>query len=188
MANRDTPSGARPVGHLTGGLVRPAMEPFAFADDYATATYSGDFVKLLDTGVIARAAAGDELLGVFYGVQYKTDNGEYVFSKHWPAAQSASEIKAFVYSDPNIIYEIQHDSDSATPAAADVGLCYDIVATAGSTVFQVSREEIDTSTGLTASGQLRQIGFVERADNEIGEFAKALVVINEHIYRGTDGI
>jgi len=186
MANRDTPMGARPVGHLSGGLVR--ANEFKIADDYATAIYSGDFVKLAADGTIQRAATGDELLGVFAGVRYKDDTGEYFFKKHWPASQSASEIKAFVYDDPNIIYEMQHDSDGGNVAAADVGLMYDIVATAGDTLFNVSREEIDTSTGVTTTAQLRQIAIVDRADNEVGEFAKALVVINEHIYRGTDGI
>lgn len=186
MANRDTPFGARPVGHLSGGFVR--NNEFPVASGYATSIYSGDFVKLAADGTVQRAAAGDELLGVFAGVRYTQSDGKPIFEKKWTASTVAADAKALVYDDPGIIYEMQHDSVGGNVAAADVGLMYDIVATAGSDVYKVSREQIDTSTGVTTTAQLRQIAIVDRADNEIGASAKALVVINEHLYRGTDGI
>lgn len=186
MANRDTPFGAVPLNHAGGGLVRNSEYPMA--SGYATSIYMGDFVKLVAAGVVERAAAGDELLGVFKGVRYKDSEGNYVIAKHWPASTTATEIYALVYDDPNTVFLMQHDSDGGNPAAADVGLMYDILATAGDSTFKESREEIDTSTGGTATAQLRQIGFYKTPDNEVGQHAKALVVINEHIYRGTDGI
>ncbi len=50
MANLDAPNGAKPVRHLTGGVIR--AREWKIASGSSTAIFTGDFVKLLSTGYI----------------------------------------------------------------------------------------------------------------------------------------
>ena len=66
MANLDAPSGAKPLRHNSGGTIR--SKEYKIASGSSTNIFTGDFVKLLNTGYIDVAAAGNRLLGVFAGV------------------------------------------------------------------------------------------------------------------------
>ena len=80
MANVDAPNGAKPVRHLTGGQIR--AREWKIASGSSTSIFTGDFVKLLSTGYIDVAAAGNRLLGVFAGVKYTASDGTPTFSKY----------------------------------------------------------------------------------------------------------
>lgn len=184
MANRDAPMGLRPVYHLTGGLVRPAR--YKIASGYGTSIFSGDLVHLVGTGknVEAGDAATDApFVGVFYGVEYRNSSGEYVFSKYWPASTATlntDDAVAFVYDDPNIVYEVQADG-AAT--AGDIGQDADIAYTAGSTLTGLSKTELDYSD-IGTGDNLHILDIVDRADVEAGSTnVKLHVLINEHSYR-----
>ncbi len=84
MANLDAPNGAKPVRHLTGGVIR--AREWKIASGSSTAIFTGDFVKLLSTGYIDVAAAGNRLLGVFAGCKYTASDGTPKFAKYWPAS------------------------------------------------------------------------------------------------------
>ena len=62
MANLDAPSGAKPLRHNSGGTIR--SKEYKIASGSSTNIFTGDFVKLLNTGYIDVAAAGNRLLGV----------------------------------------------------------------------------------------------------------------------------
>ena len=67
MANVDAPNGAKPVRHLTGGVIR-ASEWKIIGDGNASSNiFTGDFVKLQSSGYITVADAGNRILGVFAG-------------------------------------------------------------------------------------------------------------------------
>ena len=74
MANVDAAFGARPVRHLTGGQIR--TNEYKIASGTSSNIFTGDFVKLLATGYIDVAAAGNRILGVFAGCQYTASDGE----------------------------------------------------------------------------------------------------------------
>ena len=80
--------------------------------------------------------------------------------------QGSADAKAFVYADPNIAYEAQY---TGTPTQADIGKVHTISTTAGDSNMNRSKEGVTTTT---ASGIAKQVGFVERPDNSIGEFAR----------------
>ncbi len=163
MANRDQTTGAKPVG------------PCLRVEQYiaAAAIYPGDFVKQEAAGKVTVAAASDALVGV--ALSYASADGENVL----------------VANHPDQLFEVQAD-DSTVDNQTDIGLNYDIVATAGNSSYKRSNHELDASTqATTATLPLRLIRISRRADNALGEFAKCVVKINNHqlgSHTGTAGV
>lgn len=186
MPATSAPFGLRPHMSLpsgSGGMVARAY-PNAFASGYAANIFKGSAVKLLTDGTIAVSTAGDTAnLGVFAGVEYTTPTGR-VYSKHWPASTAATEIVAYVYDDPKIIYEIQVDG-ALTQAA--IGDCADFTTAAddtGSTLHGLSSATLSaTLVGAAASAQFRIVGLAPYPDNAFADaFPIVLVQFNEHVF------
>ena len=108
MANQDAAFGFRPVRHLTGGEIR--NNTYRITTNYDTALYQGQMVSHKTAGTIETVAANAIFLGVFNGCQY-TDptTGKPTWAKYYPASTNASDIEAYVFDDPQIIFEGQHD-------------------------------------------------------------------------------
>lgn len=179
MANLDAPNGFTPAYHLTGGTVRSSE--MRIADQYATSIFSGDLVKLVATGTIEVAAAGDSVVGVFAGCSYTAADGEVKFSKYWPASTDVkgAYATAYVYDDPKIVFRAQFDGASGI---ADIGQMADMVAGTGNTTTGRSGQEISSTTG-TATAQLRILDFVGSPGNDpASNNAEAFVQIVEHEY------
>lgn len=178
MANVDASFGLRPVRHLGGGQLR--TRKFSIASGYSTSIFKGDVVEL--TGAddnVARAAAGNgDNLGVFWGCRYVDATGSVVFGKYWPASTTATEIEAYVFVDPLIVYAVQGDG---TDAAANVGELADFIYTnAGNTTTGISGAELDTSTVAATGGSLRILGLAPYEGNAWGDNAVMEVQIAEH--------
>ena len=195
MANTDIVRGFKLVGTLHG---RPAQIRRYFIDD-STATFIGDAVKVGGgsdaagtTATVAQAAATNAILGVMVGVDKITgvaDADLNLYATHRPASKN---MYVWVCDDPDAIYEIQEDGVGATIAAGDIGLNADIVVAAGSATTGMSGMEVDIESKLTtATLQVKILGLVDRADNELAANAKLLVKINNHQYgshTGTAGV
>ena len=187
MANKDGAFGFRPVRHLTGGLIR--RNEYKIAANYGTAIYQGQCVIAVTAGGIEAAAAGNVIVGVFGGCFY-TDptSGKPTFNNYYPASTNASDIVAYVYDDPRIVFEVQHDG---TGTAAMNFSGFDLVGTGGSTLSGRSTQELDTSTSTT-SGQFKQIGISKDPNNSdvSAANANAYVVANvgEHTWLLTTAI
>ena len=160
MANKDAAFGFRPARHLTGGLIR--TNEYKIAANYGTALYHGQAVKAVAAGGIESCAAGEVVLGIFGGCFF-TDptTSKPTFSNYYPASTNASDIVAYVYDDPRIVFEVQHDG---TGTAAMNFSGFDLVGTGGSTLSGRSSQELDTSTSTT-SGQFKQIGISKDPNN-----------------------
>ena len=174
MANADTPKGFWPLRHLTGGTIRTSEQ--TIASGYATSIFRGDIVKLVAGGGIEVSAAGARSIGVFNGVEYTDAQGEVQFSKHWPASTVATNIKASVYSDPNITFGVQ---SAGSTVAADVGNLGDHVATAGNTRTGQSANELNGTTSTAYAG-FRGLGKIETPDNAYGTNVNLEVQLVEH--------
>ena len=188
MANQDAAFGFRPTRHLTGGQIR--TEEYAIAANYGTALYTGQVVEAVAAGGIEAAAAEDtQVAGVFGGVFY-TDptTSKPTWSAYYPASTNASDLKASVYADPNIVYEAQHDG---TGTAAMNNSAMDFVGVAGSTVTGQSTSELDTSDSGTG-GNFKQIGISTDPENSDTSTANvnAYCVFNTglHIFKLTTGV
>lgn len=158
MANADRPQGAR-----------PKEAPARLREYTAGGTiYPGDFVHLEADGKVDAAAAGESLIGV--AQSYATDGD-----------------KVKVWDDPQQIFVVQADG-ADIDAQTDIGLNYNIVATAGSTAYKASRMELDSDSGATTSTlPLKLLGIDERADNALGAQVDCLVKINNHILAAGTG-
>ena len=118
MANQDAAFGFRPTRHLTGGDI--TSEEYTIAANYGTAIYSGQVVEAVAGGGIEDAAAGDtQQLGVFGGCFY-TDptTSKPTYAAYYPASTNASDIVAYVYADPHIVFEAQHDGTGTAAMVA----------------------------------------------------------------------
>jgi len=180
MANVNGPFGLRPARHSTGGVIRASE--YSIASAYATSIFTGDVVEMTGTGTnIAKAAAENvDNIGVFAGCRYVDSQGKQQFSQYWPASTTASDIVAFVYDDPNIVFEAQCD----TLAAADIGALADWnVGTGSTTTGQSGLYVVASSTGTTGKA-LRLLQAKPSPDNAYGAYAKVEVVFAEHVMKG----
>jgi hypothetical protein len=199
MANTDRAFGMRPVKHLDGSPWNGQVSTYYVPASDGTAIYVGDPVKSGGTSgaagtvvygmsvegmaTVAVAAAGDALRGVVVGFSPLQSNLETLHR-----AASTARL-AYVVDSPDVVFEIQSDDGGAASAIADTGENADILYTAGSAVTGRSAVELDSSSHITATAQLRILGAVQRTDNEAGaNFVKLHVVINEHELKSTTGL
>ena len=183
MANKDAAFGFRPTRHLTGGEIR--TEEYTIAANHGTSIFTGQVVEAVAGGGIEQAAAGDtQQLGVFGGCFY-TDptSSKPTYSAFYPASTNASDIVAYVYADPHIVFEAQHDGTGT--AAMNHG-AMDFVGTSGSSTSGQSTSELDTSE-VGTDNQFKQIGISTDPDNSDTSSANcnAYCVFNvgEHVFK-----
>jgi len=187
MANQDAAFGFRPTRHLSGGEIR--TEEYAIAANHSTSIFSGQVVEAVAAGGIEQAAAGDtQQLGVFGGCFYTDPTTSKPTYKAFYSQVNTSDIVAYVYADPHIVFEAQHDG---TGTAAMNHSAFDFAGVSGSTTTGQSTSEIATSTSGT-SGGFKQIGISKDPDNSdtASANANAYVVFNtgEHVYKLTTGV
>ncbi len=187
--NVDRPNGLIPRRHGTGGTPG-RMTAYAIADQLPSDIFSGDPVKTTGLGNalngvanIDVCAAGDRAIGVFAGVRYVDANGEQQFRPRWISGQVTqqdprSPVEALVYDDPDMLFVIQV-SGAAGLSAVDVGQKMDYLLGAGNAFTGRSAYEADVST-VGAAGTLKILALAHGINNDFGEFADALVLINEH--------
>jgi hypothetical protein len=162
MANKDAAFGFRPTRHLTGGQIR--AEEIPIAANYNTAIYLNSVVEAVTAGSIEIASVGDvATVGIFGGVFY-TDptTSKPTWSNYYPASTNTSDLKATVYTDPNIVMEAQHNGTGTQAMNFDD---VDFAGTSGSTTTGLSSSELATSTVGDGSGNFKQIGISTDPDN-----------------------
>ena len=188
MANVDGAFGFRPVRHMSGNI---QTEEFKIAANYGTAIYTGQTVEAVAGGGVEAAAAGDtQQAGIFGGVSY-TDptTSKPTWSAYYPASTNASDLKASIYMDPDIVFEAQHDGTGTAALNFATG---NFVGVGGSTITGQSTSEIDTSDFDTTAGGFKQIGISTDPDNSDTSTANcnAYVVFNEteHVFTFKTGV
>ena len=176
MANVDAAFGFIPVRHMSGNV--PRANKYTLATGLAENIFTGDLCVLINTGYITpHTATETNNIGVFAGVSYTASEGSYVYSQYWPTGTSATNIIAYVYDDPYIVYKVQ---SAGTPAQTNIGNCADVVAGAGSTTTGQSGFEI-SGTMAARIATCKIIGLWDSPDNAMGTNAIMEVLINEHI-------
>lgn len=190
MPNVNSPNGFWAKVHNNGGVIRPATLPYQIAGGLAANIYRGSPVIPVNTNRrITIAAAGNKLLGIFKGCTFWDANtGDPRFEPKWLSGQTiktGSIAEATVFDDPQLLYSAQV---SGTPglAVGDIGNFADVVIGTGNAVTGNSGDMVDQSTLGTVSGQLKIIGLDPTQANDYGQYARALVQINE-TYGGPDG-
>lgn len=190
MANTDRPRGATPIRYLGGAPYNGACNPYNVDSLNATAIFVGDFIIREADGNVApyTGSGGGNLLGVCVAVG--TDSRTYAspsnLDRRYLPASTAGTV--LVADEPDLVFVCQEDDGGTALVAADAGTNCDVLATAGSTTTGQSAHEIDRSTVVTTTAQLRLIRLFDREDNAHGDWAKWEVLINEHVYRSTSGV
>lgn len=193
MSSTSAPFGFRPSFHNSGQM-RP--KAYTIASGYAANIFSGDPVKLTDAGVVQLGTSdgtrsgttdGITLLGIFAGCQYNDALGKPTVSPFWPASASATNIVAWVYDDPETLFDVQYNNPG-TPGTDSVQSAvgeecdWTVASPGGSTQTGLS------NTLLTAiqstSGQFQITGFGYNINDSLTDaYVTATVRINEHAYK-----
>lgn len=154
--------------------------------NYNTAIGYGDAVILDTNGSITVGTATNDLIGVFAGVEYIDATGKPVITKRWPGAVSgATNIVAWVYDDPDNVYEAQVEAGGTSFVAAAIGAQTDLVAGTPNAVTGQSTMALEaTIEAAGAQGQFRIIGFGSDGvyDATNNPFPTLLVQIAQHQY------
>ena len=184
MPNVNAARGLVPLRTLSGGEI--VTNPYTILTSYATAISTGDPVMLTGTGKNIAIAPGGTVnsIGVFAGCRYTDSTGKPVWSKRWPGVSDGkTDIMAFVWDDPNIVWEIQADG----VVEAEVGLLADWAIVAGGNPLSGLSKSYAVVSGTTATSgcSLRVEGLVSNPKNEYGPYAKIEVVMVEHARNGT---
>jgi hypothetical protein len=170
MATTAAPFGFRPVGVLGAGTFSGATRQYKVTNSYGTSIFYGDVVKLVAAGTVEKDTGTSTLtpLGIFVGCSY-TDPGtnQPTYAQMWTASTSATDIKAYVVDDPNIVFQAQ--SDEAI-AQTGLGNNYAVVQTAGSTTIGTSKNAVDgSSLATTKTLPVKLIGFVDGPNSSVGD-------------------
>ena len=193
MSSVSAPFGFRPSYHNSGQM-RP--KAYTIASGYAVNVFAGDPVKLTDNGVIQLGtsdgtrdgtAGGILLLGIFAGCQYRDATGKPVISPFWPASATGTEIIAWVYDDPEMLFDVQYNNPG-TPGSTTVQTavgeeCDWVVASpGGSTQTGLSNTRLGVIE--STSGQFQITGFAHNINDSLTDaYVVATVRINEHHYK-----
>ena len=192
MSSSATPHGATPVGSLVSCAYNAKVTHYKIKNAYGTSIFFGDVVKWADDNpntTIAKDTGTTACtpIGIFLGCAY-TDptTSQFTPNQYFPASIAASDIVAYVASDPFLIMQMQCDGAADQD---DLGKNCAIVQTAGSTSIGRSKVAVDISTVATTNTlPVKIIDFVDGPDSAIGDaYTDVLVVFNSQSAFGTGG-
>ncbi len=187
MANADAAFGLRPVCYLSGAPYNGAANRYYIpATDTDSAAFIGSVVKLTGgadangiPAVTANVSTGNPVVGVVVGVEPITAD-----SLIYRANSTARYV--WVADDPNLLFEVQEDSEGGALAATAAGATCQLTGfISGSTYTGLSAIELDSSNLSEASDtddDVRIIRLVQAPDNAVGNHARWLVRLNVHQY------
>ena len=195
MSSTSAPFGFRPSYHNSGQM-RP--KAYTIASTYAANIFSGDPVKLTDNGVIQLGTSdgtrsgttdGISLLGIFAGCQYNDANGRPVVSPFWPSGATGTEIVAWVYDDPETLFDVQY-TNPGTPGVTTVQTAvgeecdWTVASPGGSTQTGLSSTQLGVIEAT--SGQFQITGFAYNINDSLTDaYVVVTVRINEHHYKAS---
>ena len=193
MSSTSAPFGFRASFHNSGQM-RP--KAYTVASTYAANIFSGDPVKLTDAGVIQLGTSdgtrdgttdGISLLGIFAGCQYLDASGKPTISPFWPSGTTGTEITAWVYDDPETLFDVQY-TNPGTPGTTTVQTAvgeecdWTVASPGGSTRTGLSSTQIGVIQAT--SGQFQITGFGYSINDSLTDaYVVATVRINEHHYK-----
>jgi len=190
MANQDAAFGLRPLKSVGQADDSTGMSSHFIDAGDASAIYQGSPV-IAAAGYIDISTAGAvPNMGAFWGCFYTDPTTlKPTFKNYYPGSitpPSSKDIEAFVYDNPNQMFEIQSDATSAS-AQADVFSNADMVNFGGSTLNGVSNTELDDSTiaaSSDAAAQLLIIGVSRDPKNNDLTAANVnwRVIVNMHLF------
>ena len=122
MANVNAPFGFRAMGKLGSDVNNMATNEYSISDNFATDLFQGMMVGLTSGVITAGTATIEKNLGVLNGVFISKDptTGKPTFKNQYAQTNVATgeTITAFVFDDPNTLFEVQAGGTSTLAVAA----------------------------------------------------------------------
>jgi len=189
-------NGAAPTYELATRLIK---------SDNTTKIFKGDPVIPLTTGYIGQMSAGGTVRceGIFWGCKYlSTSQKRVVWSNYWPGADASADAEAYLYSAPNMQFEVQSSDASGTAAIAfanigeyvNIGYGIGLSGTPnGDTNTGLSTASIDQDTlATTVTHPFIIVGLVENPPGSDGtdiasEYNRVIVAFNNASSRTNGG-
>ena len=192
MANQDAAFGLRPLKSVGQGDDSTGMSSHKIDAGDASIVYQGSPVIAAAGYIDIATAAAVPNMGAFWGCFYNDPTTlKPTFKNYYPGSitpPSSQDIEAFVYDNPNQMFEIQSDNDGAS-TLADVFSNADMINFGGSTLNGVSNTELDDSTiaaSSDAAAQLLIIGTSRDPKNndvtDTGGNVNWRVLVNMHLF------
>jgi hypothetical protein len=151
------------------------------ASGYDTSIGKGDPVKLMTTGVLELAAAGEGISGVFDHCEYTDAAGERHLSPYWPASTVATEVEAYYQADVDgMLYRIQSNASLSSKAARGDSADLVIGTVNTRTGWSASYLAGGSLVGAGNSAQLKIVDLYAAPGNAWDDtYPEVLVMINE---------
>ena len=192
MANQDAAFGLRPLKSVGQGDDSTGMSSHWIDAGDTSTIFQGSPVIAAAGYIDASTAGAVPNMGAFWGCFYNDPTTlKPTFKNYYPGSitpPSSKDIEAFVYDNPNQMFEIQSDNDGAS-TLADVFSNADMVNFSGSTLNGVSNTELDDSTiaaSSDAAAQLLIIGVSRDPKNndvtDTGGNVNWRVLVNMHLF------
>tara|TARA_R110002111_G_scaffold165795_1_gene231650 strand:+ start:31 stop:612 length:582 start_codon:yes stop_codon:yes gene_type:complete len=187
MANASTTGfGFRPIKKIAQNYNNAALSEYNVAASSALISHACLVQLTADGVVLASGNTTTNNLGTLNGVFY-TDatSNKPTFSNFSPAANTATDIVAFINDDPMQMFEVM--SADTTFNQNEVGHLADQVLAVGTTPLFISKSKISATTATTQA-QLFIMGVSrdpDHSDTSVEGFALR-VQIREHILIGND--
>jgi hypothetical protein len=191
MANKDAAFGFRAMGKLGSDVNNMATAEYVIADNANLTLFQGMIVGSGSGVITAGTATSTKNLGVLNGVFISKDpsTGKPSFKNSYTQTNvdTGETITAFVFDDPNTLFEVQAGGILAQAAQ---GNNIDSLGVAGNSISGVSTST--TASSVTGSGATAQFRIIKpSADPENNDIASAncnyVVKFNEHLYLTTTG-
>ncbi len=192
MANQDAAFGLRPLKSVGQADDSTGMSSHKIDAGDASVLYQGSPV-IGAAGYVDIATAGAvPNMGAFWGCFYNDPTTlKPTFKNYYPGSitpPASADIEAFVYDNPNQMFEIQSDATGASELA-DVLSNADMVNFGGSTINGVSNTELDDSTIKASSDVAAQLLIIgpsrDPKNNDVtstGGNVNWRVLVNQHLF------
>lgn len=179
MSTTSQAFGLRPA-YSPMGIVRPVA--MTIASGYTSNILQFQPVMINTDGTIIKAVGTNtnSFVGTFMGVEFTDTDGRRRVSNKWTGGTSATDIVAYVTTDPTIVYEIQ---SNATLTVANIGEQADFAnVTAGSVTTGLSAAMLDVaSLSTSGSRNMRIVNIGNEVSNTAGDpYVIVQVQISEH--------
>ena len=195
MPNNNAPFGFTPY-RGNGAAPTYELSTRMIASANTTKIFQGDPVIPLTTGYITQMSAGGTVRceGIFSGCKYlSTSAKRTVWSNFWPGADANGDVEAYLYSSPNMQFEVQSSDATGTSAVVfanigeyiNIGYGIGLAGTPnGNTANGLSTASVDQDTlATTVTHPFIVVGLVEAPPGAEGtdiaaEYNRVIVAFN----------
>ena len=191
------PYGLQPINRVDGLPYAGATRLIPIASTYNTPIYNGDIVRVAAGGVVEKstvtvdsiAAAANNTVGVFVGVQYVNAQGQTVQGQYYPGNAAATSAVAYVVDDPMAAFKVAvtlSNGAMSTVNQSAVGANFSVVQGTGSNISGDSGVSVYATNGQGNAGALpvRVIAVVPDTATSANPptYREVIVKFNNHQY------